>query len=247
MAAKKKKRAAKKAPASGSAKRALSGITGKVEVVRLDRVKPNPWNPNRMTQFLLDSTREGMRRRGWLASHALLVWGTDEKGVRRDLIIDGEHRWTCARDLEMQTGPMVFLDGVTERDATALTIELNQKRGEPVQDKLAEILRGFGGTHADLGMELGFEPTYLDRLLGPDPGDFLGNQGLGDGGGGTAGDGNETGRNNHATLSFVVTLAQKATVMKAIALFSKERGRELKPSEALIRVCERAITVEKRK
>ena len=32
-------------------------ITGKVEIVKLDKVQPNDWNPNRMTEFQVEATK----------------------------------------------------------------------------------------------------------------------------------------------------------------------------------------------
>jgi len=169
MAAK-KKRAAKKTRARPQAK-----VTGKVVMARLDRVRPNDWNPNRMTEFQMESTREGMRTGGWLAAYALLVWGKDEKGKRRDVIIDGEHRWRIANELAMPEGPMVFLDGLTEREAKKLTIALDNKRGDFDRVALRDLIGDIGVVDG-LGFELGFDEASFTALMDPGnplpPGDF---------------------------------------------------------------------------
>jgi hypothetical protein len=92
-------------------------------------LNPNPWNPNRMSARERAALVHGLRNDGWIASQALLVWATDETGERRDLIIDGEHRWRAARELGFLVGPVVELHDLTEVQAKALTIKLNAKRG----------------------------------------------------------------------------------------------------------------------
>ena len=43
-------------------------IVGEVELVALDKVRPNGWNPNRMTPFMKESLRTGLETDGWLSS-----------------------------------------------------------------------------------------------------------------------------------------------------------------------------------
>lgn len=150
-------------------------ITGKVVVAPLPSVQPNTWNPNRMTEYQIESTRAGLLADGWLAAYALLVWGTDEKGIARNIIIDGEHRWRIARDLGFTEGPMVFLEGVTAKRAKEMTIEFDAKRGQfdtiALRDLLAEI-----GVEDGLAFRLGFDDETFAALMNPTPvlppGDF---------------------------------------------------------------------------
>lgn len=142
-------------------------VVGKVVIKPLSSVSPNPWNPNRMSARMQASMDQGFLADGWLASMALLIWGTDDTGARRDLIIDGEHRWETATRLGIKSGPMVFLDGLTEAQAKALTIKMNQKRGEFDSDELSELLKEIQGELSveDLGIELGFEDEDVMKLL----------------------------------------------------------------------------------
>ena len=150
-------------------------ITGKIEVARLDRVRPNPWNPNRMTEHQVESMREGMKREGWVASYALLVWRTDEKGATHNLIIDGEHRWRIGSELGLEKGPMVFLDGVTEKRAKEMTIEFDNKRGQFDETALRDLLKDIG-LDDGLAFRLGFDEATFAALMEPSnvlpPGDF---------------------------------------------------------------------------
>ena len=142
-------------------------VVGVVENRPLDSVKPNAWNPNRMTDFEMRSLSDGLLRDGWLSSQAVLVWGKDAKGKRRDVIIDGEHRWTAARELGFVEGPMVVLDGLTEAQAKALTIKMNSKRGRFDEDLLRTLIGEiqFDLAVPDLSVELGIDPDNLMRHL----------------------------------------------------------------------------------
>lgn len=161
MGVAKKKRAAPVALAPTSGIR----VTGEVVLKRLDRVTPNNWNPNRMTEFQVESTRAGLERDGWLAAYALLVWGTDERGARRDVIIDGEHRWRIASELGLIEGPMVFLDGVSEKRAKEMTIELDNKRGKFDDVALRDLLKDIGFDDEGLAFRLGFDESTFAALV----------------------------------------------------------------------------------
>lgn len=127
----------------------------------LNSVKPNGWNPNRVPEHIMRSIEHGFRTDGWLVSQALLVWGTDETGARRDVIIDGEHRWTAAQAVGLAEGPMVVLDGIREAEAKALTVKLNQKRGAWDTLELGKLLAEIDFD----AISLGFDGTTLDALI----------------------------------------------------------------------------------
>ena len=136
-------------------------------MVELASVSPNGWNPNRVPEHIMASIRHGLVADGWIASHALLVWGTDERGRQKRLIIDGEHRWRCATEVGMTEGPAVVLDGLTMKEAKALTVKLNQKRGEWDSDVLSDLLQELEICAIDEGaLELGFSDDELSSMLG---------------------------------------------------------------------------------
>ena len=158
----------KKAAETPLAKESVQAkVVGSAVTRKLADVKPNTWNPNAMTPFMKESLREGLKTDGWLASQALLIWGTDEKGKLKNIIIDGEHRWTVAGELGIVEGPMVFLDKLPEAKAKALTIKMNQKRGEMGDKKLGELIREiqFDLGAGDLSLTLGFEQDSLMSYL----------------------------------------------------------------------------------
>lgn len=142
-------------------------VVGKVVSKELSAVKPNMWNPNQMTPWLKESLKHGLKTDGWLSSQALLIWGTDEKGRAKNIIIDGEHRWTVGNELGFKKGPMVFLDRLTEVQAKALTVKMNQKRGEFEPKKLSEVLREIQYVLGadDFSIEMGIEQSEMMPLL----------------------------------------------------------------------------------
>lgn len=146
-------------------------VVGSVVMRPIESVKPNDWNPNRMTPFMKESLRRGLLEDGWLSSQALLVWGKDDKGVDRNVIIDGEHRWYAARELGFKEGPMVLLNGVSLAQAKALTVKMDQKRGSFDKVDLGTLLRDiqFDLGAENLSLTMGIEDEHLMRLLAEPP------------------------------------------------------------------------------
>jgi hypothetical protein len=136
-------------------------------------VRKNPWNPNGITAAERERIKHGFEVDGWIVSQALLVWGLDEKGARRNLIIDGEQRHTVALELGMERGPMVFLDGITEAQARAFTIKLLARRsgGESAFDvsKLAATIPAIRAESAgvDVALDLGLDAAFFRRVTEP--------------------------------------------------------------------------------
>lgn len=144
-------------------------VVGEVVSCPLSDVKPNGWNPNQMTTAEMKSLAHGLKKDGWMASMALLIWGTDETGETKNLIIDGEQRWTAAPMAGFKEGPMVFLHGVTESEAKALTIKLDQKRGKfnkgKLTDLMAELKNELGLDLPDMALDFGFTAPDLTDML----------------------------------------------------------------------------------
>lgn len=159
-------------------------IVGAVVTRPLSEVKPNTWNPNRMTDFQKRSIRHGFVTDGWIASQALLIWGTNERGKRMNIIIDGEHRYYGALDVGIKEGPMVFLDKLTEAQAKALTVKMDAKRGKFDDAPLSELLREVQfelGEEVNLSLALGIEEENLMGLLAEPAIDASGEAGPGTG------------------------------------------------------------------
>lgn len=145
-----------------------ANVVGKTEVLPLDSVAPNGWNPNRMTPHVYSSLKHGFEKDGWLSSQALLVWATDENNAPKNLIIDGEHRWTVARECGFKSGPMVLLHNVSEAKAKALTVAMNNRRGTFDDQLLADLVRGLDGID-DMALELAIPEADLAKMYALPP------------------------------------------------------------------------------
>lgn len=68
------------------AKKGSPHVRGEVVLRSLADVKPNGWNPNVVPPHIQKSIERGFKTDGWIASHALLVWGKDDKGDRKSVV-----------------------------------------------------------------------------------------------------------------------------------------------------------------
>ncbi len=140
-------------------------VVGNVETESLDVVATNDWNPNHMTPEQYASLKHGLEHDGWLSNQALLVWGSDENGVEKNIIIDGEHRYRVALELGFTHGPMVFLEKLSEAKAKSLTVGMNHKRGTSNVEELGELLRSIQVEVPDLALSVGVGHDDLLTLL----------------------------------------------------------------------------------
>jgi len=143
------------------------------KILQLSTVRKNSWNPTSITAAERERIKHGLETDGWILSQSLLVWGTDDKGARRNVIIDGEQRHTVALELGRTRGPMVFLDGLTEAEAKALTIKMLARRaggaGAFDMTKLAASIPSIRAElpGPNLALDLGLDPAFFRRLTEP--------------------------------------------------------------------------------
>lgn len=163
------------------------GIALREDVVALDHIHPNPWNPNVMDDLTRQATRDSVAMFGFI----------DWPHVRAhpDLdghyqLIDGEHRITEARELGHDEIPVTILD-IDTPTAMKLTLVLNQRgRNDDVRlGALLGELQANGGE--DWSKALAFDASTLEHLIAlgaatwtpPDGGDGVGGVGAGAGDG----------------------------------------------------------------
>lgn len=136
--------------------------------VELEKLEPNPWNPNVMTDLVLQKERESIELYGFIDPITVRPHPTKRKRERGVLqIIDGEHRWRVATEMELVTVPVVVLD-IDTVAAKKLTIILNETRGEADTLDLAKLLKDLSSSHAsadELLQALPFTSRDLDELL----------------------------------------------------------------------------------
>lgn len=131
---------------------------------------PNTWNTNELTHDEKRALRTTLKEIGWSRSQAMLVWATDEKGKKKNLIIDGEHRHEAAIAVGFTEGPVVELHKITRAQAIAWTLRIDKIRGRQNDRRTAKLLDTEFGLFAgreetiDVGLRLGFSSGDLDGL-----------------------------------------------------------------------------------
>jgi DNA modification methylase len=140
-------------------------IRGDVLEGPLEQFRPNTWNANKLTEHQQRALEFDLLNVGWLKSQALLIWGTDEKGTKKNIIIDGEHRWIGGRNVGFKSCPYVSLDGIPEDEAKELSIRIH-KRGQwdPIMlaGVIEQVKKRIDPTMAPL--VLGFTPLQLSDM-----------------------------------------------------------------------------------
>jgi DNA modification methylase len=162
--------------------------------IPVNKVHPNPWNPNGTTDREQEAIQESLNEFGQVLEVLVRPHPSIDGAYQ---IIDGEHRY-----LEMsQDGIIVanILYGISDIDAKRLTIVMNQTRGKPDKEKEAVLLAEIKNMQPDtFGNALPYTPDELDELIAiasknPNSSNYVGDDdedGDGDSDGNGNGDGN---------------------------------------------------------
>ena len=130
-----------------------------IAIVDISKIKPNPYNPNIMDEKLFEETKNNIEKEGLVG--AIIV----RKEKEDYIIIDGEHRWKAATQLEYKELPIIILDKSLP-EAMISTINFNKLRGEFDTLKLAEVVHELNKTYTieELEKELGYTQDELQGL-----------------------------------------------------------------------------------
>ncbi len=136
------------------------------------KVKPNDYNPNKVSKQNLELLKQSILTNGWTLPIV----------VRPDYtIIDGFHRWTVAgqEPLRSMLGdkiPVVVVDHKDKAGNIYGTVTHNRARGthllEPMKAIVKELLNE-GKTVEEIGKQLGMRPEEIFRLSDFSKEDFL--------------------------------------------------------------------------
>lgn len=124
--------------------------------VEIDKIKPNPWNPNRMDKETFESLKESIRHSNLLEENPILV---RESGDGYE-IVDGEERWSVAKKLGYKTIP-IKIETLDDFEAKRRTVILNKDRGTidyfPLGKIFYELSRNGGGNLIikEIGLQFG--------------------------------------------------------------------------------------------
>lgn len=137
-----------------------------------ERLKPNDYNPNKVSKENLKLLKQSILTNGWTLPIV----------VRPDYtIIDGFHRWTVSAEdplFSMLDGmvPVVVVKHSERSEDIYGTVTHNRARGthllEPMKAIVKELM-GEGKTVAEIGKQLGMKPEEIFRLSDFSKEDFL--------------------------------------------------------------------------
>lgn len=126
----------------------MNDIRVQTVIVPIDNLIPNPWNPNKMDDFMMQRERASISKFGFI--DPCLTRSTEEEGIFE--IIDGEQRWNAAKAEGFTEISINNLGEVSDPVAKQLTIVLNETKGTFDTFQLAELVRDI---ETELGEALG--------------------------------------------------------------------------------------------
>ena len=128
--------------------------------IGVEKLKPNPWNPNRMSDEMRAKLKVYIEREGFVEP---LVVRRKGEGFE---ILGGYHRWGIAKELGYETVPCVVLD-LDDRRAKILSVNLNEMKGQSLPNLLANLVHDLSKqlTLEDLESQLPYSISELKDSL----------------------------------------------------------------------------------
>jgi len=137
-----------------------------------DALRPNNYNPNRVSKENLKLLTQSILTNGWTLPIV----------VRPDMtIIDGFHRWMVSGQEPLRTKlggqvPVVIVDHRDEAEDMYGTVTHNRARGEHLLEPMKNIVQKLisqGKSVEEIGKQLGMKPEEIFRLSNFSKEDFL--------------------------------------------------------------------------
>ena len=150
----------------------LSSPLSTLQWVDRDRVKPNDYNPNKVSKQNLELLKQSILTNGWTLPIV----------VRPDFtIIDGFHRWTVAGEEPLKSMlegkvPVVIVEHKDKAGNIYGTVTHNRARGTHLLEPMKAIVRELIGevkSVEEIGKQLGMRPEEIFRLSDFSKEDFL--------------------------------------------------------------------------
>lgn len=135
-------------------------IYSEIVMMKTEELKPNPYNPNEMTEEQFAYLVDDIRQNGFVGQPIII---NDQNEI-----IDGEHRWLAGKALNFEMMPTIRFNPENEDHQKMLVIGWNSKRGEFHPVKLAKLILDLSQKYTldELSMKLGFSAMDLkDRLF----------------------------------------------------------------------------------
>ncbi|MBR6873037.1 MAG: ParB N-terminal domain-containing protein [Ruminococcus sp.] len=150
----------------------LSAPLSTLQWVEHDKLKPNDYNPNKVSKENLKLLTQSIMTNGWTLPIV----------VRPDLtIIDGFHRWTVSGEEPLRSMldgkvPIVIVDHKEESEDIYGTVTHNRARGTHLLEPMKAIVKRLmneGKTVDEISKQLGMKPEEVFRLSDFSKEDFL--------------------------------------------------------------------------
>jgi len=150
----------------------LTAPLSTLEWVDRDKLKPNDYNPNKVSKENLKLLTQSILTNGWTLPIV----------VRPDYtIIDGFHRWTVAGEEPLRTMldgkvPVVKVAHEDQSEDIYGTVTHNRARGTHLLEPMKAIVKRLlneGKTVEEIGKQLGMKPEEVFRLSDFSREDFL--------------------------------------------------------------------------
>lgn len=134
-----------------------------IEYVPTDSLRPAGYNPRKWGKEAAGKLKESIKRFGLVDPFIVNSFPS-----RKNIIIGGHFRWTVAKELEIKTVPVVYLNISDIENEKELNIRLNKNVGEFDWDLLADFGEnfltdvGFSSEELDDIFEIDTEPEMFD-------------------------------------------------------------------------------------
>ena len=149
-----------------------------IRMVNLEKIHPNVFNYNRQTNFIFEKQKESIRKYGFIEP-IVCRDDSDKEGFLE--IVNGEHRYLAliemfkadetvyldmAHTVQLKKGhiPVHNLGGISRSDAQQLCIALNEIKGKPDNDVLADNIAELRKMEIDLSA-LPYTETELESYI----------------------------------------------------------------------------------
>ena len=136
-------------------------LRGTIQTIPIDKLKPNPWNPNQQSDLVFEKEKSSIQTIGFVT---VPIVRESPGGFE---ILDGEHRWKAISEIGGKDITVNNLGTVDDAEAKLITELLNSLKGinDPIrhQAMLAEMLEQMP-EYRDL---LPYTPEHLESLLNP--------------------------------------------------------------------------------
>ena len=130
-------------------------------LVKLEYLKPNPWNPNKVMKPEMELLELSIKKSGFC--FPLVVIKENDTSY---MIVDGFHRHLLAKKFKMEYVPVVILDDPISELMSA-TIRFNRAKGTHQIDRMSNIvgeLVYMGLSDKDIAKNLGMDADEVLRL-----------------------------------------------------------------------------------